>query len=275
MVLTIERPGAESNVAQQIATRLALVIEYDGTRYSGMQLQSRHSTIQSEMEKAIFAMTGEKIRVAASSRTDTGVHARGQIVSFLTEKVLALEAYVRGLNHYLPDDIAVKAAFTMPQEFDARRMASSREYCYTIVNSSTRSPLTERTAHRMAGNFDIEAMNEACRKLLGSHDFASFASEITGEPEKSTVRQVYRADVKRDGDLIVFTIVANAFVRHQIRSTAGALAQVGLGKMTVEEFARLIEAKQPGQAGPTLPACGLCLVRVNYPFTFEEMKHSG
>jgi len=272
MVMTLERPGAETGVTQQTATRLALVIEYDGTRYFGMQLQSRHSTVQSELEKAIFAMTGEKVRIAASSRTDTGVHARGQVVTFLTEKLLPLEAYVQGLNHHLPENIAVKAAYTMPLKFDSRRMAASREYCYNIVNSNTRSPLAERTAHRMAGNFNIAAMNEACRTLLGTHDFASFASAIADEPEKSTVRHVYSAEVKKNGDLIVFTIVANAFVRHQIRSTAGALAQVGLGKMTVAEFAELIEAKQPGLAGPTLPACGLCLVRVNYPFTFEEMK---
>jgi tRNA pseudouridine38-40 synthase len=235
-------------------------------------LQSRHSTIQLELEKALLAMTGEKIRVAASSRTDTGVHALGQVISFLTEKVLPLEAYVHGLNHHLPEDIAVKAAYTVPLKFDSRRLASSREYTYTILNSHTRSPLTDRSAYCMAGNFDISAMNEACRTLLGTHDFASFASAIADEPEKSTVRHVYNADVKTNGDLIIFTIVANAFVRHQIRSTAGALVQAGLGRMTLVDFARLIEAKQPGLAGPTLPACGLCLVRVNYPFTFEEMK---
>ncbi|HXX59552.1 MAG TPA: tRNA pseudouridine(38-40) synthase TruA [Dehalococcoidales bacterium] len=272
MVTTLRRPGTETGAAQETATRLALVIEYDGTHYFGMQLQSRHSTIQSELEKALHALTGEKIRVAASSRTDTGVHARGQVISFLTENLLPLEAYIQGLNHHLPEDIAVKAAFRVPLKFDARRMASSREYTYTILNRATRSPLGEHAAYRMAGNFDIDAMNEACRGLLGTHDFASFASAIADEPEKSTIRKVLSAEVKRNGELIVFTIVANAFVRHQIRSTAGALAQVGLGKITVAEFIRLLAAKEPGLAGPTLPAHGLCLVRVNYPFTFEEMK---
>jgi len=272
MVATLERHVIDAGMPIQTAVRLVLIVEYEGTRYFGMQLQSSHSTIQSELEKAVFALTGENVRVAASSRTDTGVHARGQVVSFLTEKILPLEAYVQGLNHHLPEDIAVKASYSVPARFDARRMASSREYTYTILNSTTRSPLAEHFAFRMAGNFNIAAMNEACSTLLGTHDFVSFASAIASEPEKSTVRHVYSAGVQRDRDLIVFTIAANAFVRHQVRSTAGALTQVGLGKITAAGFTRLIEERQPGLAGPTLPSCGLCLERVNYPFTFEEMK---
>ena len=132
--------------------------------------------------------------------------------------------------------------------------------------------MTARFAHRVAGELDVEAMNRACRCLVGIHDFASFASDIGDEPEISTVRQVYQAKVKRDGDIVVFNIVANAFVRHQIRSTAGALVQVGLNKLSEAEFISLLEAKKVGLAGPTLPACGLCLMRVNYHCAFEEMK---
>jgi tRNA pseudouridine38-40 synthase len=115
-------------------------------------------------------------------------------------------------------------------------------------------------------------MNRVCQTLVGTHDFASFASDVSGELEKSTIREVYRAKVVRDGDNVVFNIVANAFIRHQIRSTAGALVQVGLHKLSEAEFISLLEAKKVGLAGPTLPACGLCLERVNYPCSFEEMR---
>jgi tRNA pseudouridine38-40 synthase len=115
-------------------------------------------------------------------------------------------------------------------------------------------------------------MNRACHALVGIHDFASFASDISDEPQMSTVRQVYQAKVERDGDIVVFNIVANAFIRHQIRSTAGALVQVGLHKLSEAEFVSILEEKKIGLAGPTLPACGLCLIRVNYPCSFEEMR---
>jgi tRNA pseudouridine38-40 synthase len=129
-----------------------------------------------------------------------------------------------------------------------------------------------RFAHRVDDELDVEAMNRACRTLVGIHDFASFASNVNDEPEKSTIRQVYQARVTRNADMVVFNIVANAFVRHQIRSTAGALVQVGLNKLSEAEFISLLEAKKVGLAGPTLPACGLCLMRVNYYCAFEEMK---
>ena len=272
MVVAITRPEVKETVDVETATRIALIVEYDGTSYFGSQLQANQPTIQAELEKALKNLTGEKVRIAAASRTDTGVHAHGQVVSFKTATTLPLEAFVHGLNHYLPDDIAVRSAHKTTLTFNARRMAISREYTYTILNSATRSPLTTRFAHRIAGRLDIEAMNIACHLLVGIHDFASFASEIGDEPEKSTIRNVYRADVVRNGEMIIFTIVSNAFLRHQVRNTAGALAQVGLGKMSVVEFNHLLEVKKPGLAGPALPACGLCLMRVNYPCAIEEMK---
>jgi len=265
-------PEAEKTDGAETATRMALVVEYDGTGYCGSQLQAEHPTVQSELEKALSSLTGERVRVSMTSRTDAGVHARGQVVSFRTDAGLPLEAFVHGSNHYLPDDIAVRSAHKVPLAFDPRRMAASREYTYTMLNSGTRSPLTARFAHRIAANLDCAAMVRACEALVGVHDFASFASEIGGEPEKSTVRHVFHAGVQRNGELVVFSIAANAFVRHQVRSTAGALVQVGLGKMRAEEFGRLLEIRQPGLAGPTLPACGLCLERVTYPCTFEEMR---
>lgn len=272
MTLTAAMPGVEEVTGTRTVSRLALVIEYEGTRYRGFQLQASDPTVQGELEKALHSLTGQDIRVAGSSRTDAGVHARGQVVSFETAAGLPLDAYVHGLNHYLPDDIAVRAAHTVALTFDPRRMAAGRVYTYTMLNSNTRSPLLARFAHRLSGTLDTEAMNQACQHLIGVHDFASFASDIGDELEKSTVRNVQRAVCAREGDVVVFTIAANAFLRHQVRSTAGALAQVGLGRMSLPEFDAVLQARQPGLAGPTLPACGLCLEMVNYPATFEEMK---
>ncbi|MDD5190400.1 MAG: tRNA pseudouridine(38-40) synthase TruA [Dehalococcoidales bacterium] len=272
MVLAASNPLMDSLENVSTALRYALVVEYDGANYFGFQLQANQPTIQSELEKALKALTGETIRISASSRTDTGVHAVGQVVSFKTTAAMPVEAFVHGLNYHLPQDIAVKAAYPVKTDFDARRLAASREYTYNFINSRTRSPLLSRYAHRIYGELDIESMNAACRLLLGTQDFASFASEIGDEPEKSTVRHIYRAEVTKRDNLVVFTIVANAFIRHQVRNTAGILWQIGSGKMNLNELESIIKARQPGLAGPTLPACGLTLVKVNYPQTFEEMK---
>ena len=270
MTQTIAAP--EMGQSLKVMKRLVLVLEYDGTNYCGFQWQANTPTIQSELEKALEKLTAEKVRVAASSRTDTGVHARGQVVSFDTSSSLSVETFIHGLNYHLPEDIAVKSAHQVNDSFLIRNMSVSREYSYYFLNSQTRSPMTARFAHRIAGALDVEAMNRACHALVGIHDFASFASDISDEPQMSTVRRVYQAKVERDGDIVVFNIVANAFIRHQIRSTAGALVQVGLHKLSEAEFVSILEEKKIGLAGPTLPACGLCLIRVNYPCSFEEMR---
>jgi tRNA pseudouridine38-40 synthase len=272
MNLTVIKPDMETGVMTETTMRLALIVEYDGTNYCGSQLQVSQPTIQAELEKALTSLTGERVRVSAASRTDAGVHAQGQVVSFITGSCLPLTAFVHGLNYHLPEDIAVKSVHKVALPFDARRMAVSREYAYTYLNSATRSPLTARFVHRVGVELDVSAMNRASQLLIGTHDFASFASDINDEPEKSTFRQVQHAEVTRNGEAVMFRIVANSFLRHQIRSTAGALVQVGLGKMSIDEFIAIMEARQPGLAGPTLPACGLCLVQVNYPCSFEEMK---
>ncbi|UCB44170.1 MAG: tRNA pseudouridine(38-40) synthase TruA [Dehalococcoidales bacterium] len=248
-----------------------MVVEYNGTNYYGSQWQTGLPTIQSEIEKALRGLTGETIRVAMASRTDAGVHAQRQVVSFLTGSALSRETFISGLNHYLPQDIAVKSTYIMDEFFEVRRIAMSRQYRYSILNVGTRSPLRESFAYRVVGTLDVDGMDQACQALVGEHDFASFASGIGGE-EKSTVRRVYQAGVGRKGDFVVLDMVANAFVRHQVRSTAGCLVSIGLGKMSLDEFYSIIEVKQPGLAGPTLPACGLCLVRVNYPHPFEELN---
>ncbi len=248
-------------------TKIVLIMEYDGTHYHGFQLQDGFPTIQGETEEALWKLTGERLRVMTASRTDAGVHAKGQVVSFRTKSPLPLPAFINGLNYYLPRDIAVRAAHRVSDSFNVRRDAISREYNYYILNSLTRSPIRKGFSYLVTGHLDIEAMNLACQALIGEHDFASFASCI-GVGTKNTMRNMYRAKIDKDGELAVFNMVANSFLPHQVRNTAGALIRVGLGKVSVDQFHSIIEAKKPGLAGPTAPACGLCLMRINYPSPF-------
>jgi tRNA pseudouridine38-40 synthase len=249
--------------------RIILIIEYNGTNYHGSQSQVNAPTIQGEIEKALKKLTGERIRIKIASRTDAGVHARGQVVGFDSSAKLPLKSFIDGLNHYLPGDIAVKQAYKTAPDFDVRRRAVSREYRYYIYNSPTRSPLREGFSWRVAGKLDIASMDKACEALVGRHDFASFvASEATAK-QKRTVRDVFKAAITQDGEMIIFEIIANSFLPHQVRNMIGSLVKVGQDKMTVEEFKRMVESRTPGLAGPTAPAEGLCLVQVNYPGPFE------
>jgi len=248
---------------------VTLILEYDGSNYHGSQWQANAPTIQGEIEKALKKLTGERTRIKAASRTDAGVHARGQVVSFRTDSALPLKSFIDGLNHYLPRDIAVKEAYRLDDSFDVRRGAVSREYKYFILNSPTRSPMRQGFSCRIDGNLDIEAMNKACRALIGKHDFASFVSSAETARSKQTVRNVFKAEITRDGDMVVLDMVANSFLPHQVRNTVGSLIRVGQGKMTVDNFYSMVEAKTPGLAGPTAPADGLCLMRVNYPSPFK------
>jgi len=250
-------------------TQILLIIEYDGTGYHGFQWQNGLPSIQKEVEKAIKKLTGERRRVISASRTDAGVHAQGQVVGFKTRSELSTGNFVNGLNHYLPRDIAVKAAYKVSDDFRVRRDAVSRQYSYYILNSPTRSPIREGRAHRVANPLNIEAMNRAAQTLIGEHDFASFASG-DGSWLKSTVRNVSRAEACREGEMVSFRMEANSFLPHQVRTTVGTLIRVGLGKMNLDQFRSIIETRLPGTAGPTAPACGLCLDRVNYSVPLEE-----
>ncbi len=250
-------------VEQAETTKVVLIIEYEGTRYHGFQLQGKLPTIQRELETALFSLTGEKNRVVTASRTDAGVHAKAQVVSFRTKSGYSPDIFINALNYYLPDDIAVKAAYRAKDSFNVRRDAVSREYNYSILNGKTRSPLRDRFCYLLTGKLNIEAMNEACRVLLGEHDFVSFVSNKEAA-EKSTVRRVERVEFRKEGDLVIFNIVANSFLMHQVRNTVGSLIRLGRGKISKEEFKSILEAEQPGKAWPAAPAKGLCLVRVNY-----------
>jgi tRNA pseudouridine38-40 synthase len=240
-----------------------LLIEYDGTQYYGFQWQLGLPTVQSELERAIGQLCGQSSRVMAASRTDTGVHAKGQVVGFWAKSSLDTMTLVRALNHYLPGDIAVKAAYRVSDDFDVRRDALSREYRYYILNRNARSPFSRRFALFLPKMLDIRTMNEACEVIQGEHDFASFASSL--DDGKSTVRNVCEAGIEKQRDFTVFRIVANSFLHHQVRSTVGLLIRLGICKIGIADFRDIMEARSVGLAGPLSPACGLCLTKVNYP----------
>ncbi len=269
MTVTAVSPELKQEVNPATTTRTILIVEYDGTSYHGFQAQAGLPTIQGELEAAIRRLTGENRRVITASRTDAGVHARGQVVSFRTGSDHPAETFVKALNYYLPDDIAVKSAHKAGNRFHIWRDALSREYNYYILNSRMRSPLRRGFYHRVAGDLDIELMNQACRALIGENDFASFVSPDEAVL-KGTVKRVDRAEVKREGELVIFNILANSFLMHQVRNTVGPLIRVGRGKISVAQFHGLLEKKQPGLAWPTAPACGLCLMGINYNNPVEE-----
>jgi len=254
-----------------VPARLVLVIEYDGTNYHGSQRQARLPTVQAELEKALQALTGEKISIRTASRTDSGVHARGQVVSFRSQAPHTESTFKNGLNHYLPDDITVRACRRIEKALDVRRDAVSREYRYYILNRAAPSALRRQRAAFIPGELDIAAMNKAGMALRGERNLASFASRLSRSNVRRMVRTMHRAEVTRHGEMVIFTVVANSFLPHQVRNTAGALIRLGLGRMTLGEFYSIIEAEIPGLAGPAAPAGGLYLERVNYPAPIEEI----
>ncbi|MFQ5826443.1 MAG: tRNA pseudouridine(38-40) synthase TruA [Dehalococcoidia bacterium] len=252
-----------------VRAKVVLIVEYEGTRYHGFQFQENAPTIQEELERALEKLTGKKTRVIGASRTDAGVHAQGQVVSFRTGSSFSPTTWVRALNYYLPWDIAVKRAGYVRADFDVRREALSREYCYQIWNSPARAPLKQRFALLVTQPLEERAMDQACQTMVGRWDFASFASSMKGR-RQSTVRTMYRTGVGRKGELVTIEMVADSFLPHQVRNTVGALIRVGQGRMGIEEFCGIAQARKPGLAGPAAPAHGLCLMKVNYPEPWGE-----
>ena len=238
-----------------------MLVEYDGTRYHGFQWQDNAATIQGELESALYKLTGETGRVMAASRTDAGVHALGQVASFRTRTELSPQSFVRGLNHFLPADVAIRNAYSVGTDFHVMK-ATQRHYRYYITNRTVRSPFKDRFAHLVPGRLDVEAMDRACQTLVGKHDFAPFVSVVA--PVRSTVRTVYSASVARHEESVTFDIIAGSFLPHQVRNTVGALLRVGLGRMEVEVFGEMARSGQRGVMGPTAPACGLWLMQIDY-----------
>jgi tRNA pseudouridine38-40 synthase len=192
------------------------------------------------------------------------------VVSFRTNSILEPLAYKNGLNHYLPQDIAVKESYKVHQKFNVQLDAVSRVYMYLLFNNRTRSPFYEGISYRVGGELNIEEMNRASQVLIGEHDLASFVTDFSQSNIKSTLRKVYKAQFTRERDLVIFDIVARSFLPHQVRNTVGTLIRVGLGKISVDDFQTIMEAKKLGLAGPNVPAEGLYLMQVNYPCPLGE-----
>ncbi len=237
-------------------------MEYDGTRYHGSQFQTNAASIQGEAESALQKLIGEKVRVSMASRTDAGVHAKGQVVSFKTKASFTPMTWVGAMNHYLPKDISIRAAYEVDGGFDVRRHASSREYRYHILNRHTPSPLWRHLSESVPQPLDVEAMNAACAVLVGERDFAPFAPATY---TRSTRRRALRAEVSRRRDWVLFDMEATSFLPHQVRNTVGGLLKVGLHKMSVESFREKASLGKAGTMGPTAPARGLCLMNIKYP----------
>jgi len=243
--------------------QIKLIVEYEGTAYCGWQVQPNGPTVQAALEAAAQRMFGESTRMAAAGRTDAGVHALGQVVCFRLERAqVDVEEVRRGLDALTPDDIVVRDAAVVADDFDPRRSARRRTYVYRIWNEPAPSVFWRRWSWHERRRLDVEAMSSAAAALLGEHDFTSFrAADCDAE---NPVRRVYVSDLGANEGLITLTITATAFLRHMVRNIVGTLAEVGLGQRPGAEMSALLARRDRTLAGATAPAKGLCLVRVDY-----------
>jgi tRNA pseudouridine38-40 synthase len=240
-----------------------LVLEYDGTRYVGWQVQPNGPSVQAEVERALATLHKAPRRVTAAGRTDAGVHARGQVASFPEAAPLPLPAYVKGMNALLPDDVAVRAASLEPEGFDARRSARGKRYRYVLESGGTRAPLGRLQAWQLLGPLEVDAMREAAAHLVGRHDFAAFqAADCACD---HAVREVRRLDVLGPaGGRVEIVVEATAFVKHMVRNVVGTLVDVGQGKRAPGSLPALLASGDRRRAGRTAPPQGLCLEEVFY-----------
>ncbi len=242
--------------------RIGMVLEYDGTDYHGWQVQPGLVTVQGTVERALATMLSERIRLEAAGRTDAGVHARGQVAAFATERPVDCARLQRGLNALCGPGIVAREVGPVADDFDPRRDARSRRYEYRLRNTPWPSPFTRRHSWHVRRPLDVAAMDEAAASLVGEHDFSSFqAADCDAE---NPVRRVLESAWETAGDEIVYRVEATAFLRHMVRNVVGTLVEVGVGERTVGHFRTLLTARDRTRAGPTAPAHGLCLVRVEY-----------
>jgi tRNA pseudouridine38-40 synthase len=245
---------------------VALGLAYEGTAYHGFGIQPGRLTIQEVLEEALAGCLGEPVRVTAAGRTDAGVHATGQVVSFATRGRLGMDALVRAANAHLPEDVRIDWAAEMPGGFDARRSAVRRHYLYCIWNRPHPDLWRRRWTWHLPDALDLEAMERASRCLVGRRDFASFIGGLAREPlGRTTIRTVERATWRRDGSVVSFEIAADAFLRHMVRGLVGTLVLVGRGKLDGAHFEEIVAGADRRRAGPNAPARGLTLIGIDYP----------
>jgi len=246
--------------------KIALGIEYNGKNYFGWQRQEKVVSVQQALEEALSFVANEKIEVFCAGRTDSGVHATGQVVHFETTAQRLEKAWAFGTNANLPDDIAVSWAKAVPDEFHARFSATARRYRYVILNRRLRSAILPYGITHHHFPLDHHLMHQAGQCLLGEHDFSAFRA---AQCQSNTPwRNVHHLNVSRQGDYIIVDIQANAFVHHMVRNIVGSLLEVGMGSKPVEWIAEILVKKDRTLAAPTAKAAGLYLVQVHYPEHF-------
>jgi tRNA pseudouridine38-40 synthase len=236
-------------------------VAYDGTDFLGFQLQANGRTIQGVLESALAQVAQATVRVIGAGRTDSGVHARGQVIAFRTAWRHPVEDLQRALNAVLPPDVVVLDLGLAAEGWHPRFSALRRQYRYTVLNQPWRSPLERRYAHHVAQPLDLRSLQTGSDMLVGVHDFAAFGQPTQGE---STVREVFDACWQQDGKWFTFDVVGNAFLRGMVRCLVGSLLQVGAGFWPVERVAEVLESRDRALAAPPAPACGLCLMQVEY-----------
>lgn len=248
---------------------IKLVIEYDGTNYCGWQIQPGMNTIQGVIEHYLSLIVKSETHIIGAGRTDTGVHALGQVANFKTDSKMTTVQFKAALNSTLPKDIIIKEVEEVNCDFHARYSATSRTYEYTIINGNTPSAFLRNYAYMFPKPLDFDLMANSCSTLLGIHDFSSFAS--ASDPLNNFIRNVTSAmcwlqdnEYRFTGKIIKFRISANAFLRGMVRAIVGTLIEIGKGKIPPYALKEILDARDRSRAGYSVPAKGLCLVRVDY-----------
>ena len=248
--------------------KIALGIEYDGSHFSGWQMQINGiRTVQGELEKSLSIIANEKVQVVCAGRTDTGVHATGQVVHFETQSVRPPKAWVQGVNAHLPDDVSSLWACEVSEDFSARFTATSRQYRYVIFNRRSRPAVLSKKVTWRYDTINTDAMHKAAQALIGEQDFSSFRSSSC--QAKHARRCMHYINVHRNNDFIYIDIEANAFLHHMVRNIVGSLLEVGMGEKPVEWIADLLALQDRTKAGITAPADGLYMVKVTYPKEYK------
>ncbi len=240
-----------------------ITIEYDGSVYHGWQRQAKGLTIQGEIEKALETMTGATVRLTGSGRTDAGVHAYGQVANFHCDTDLGPEVFHKGLISLLPDDIVITSCKQVHDDFHARYDVKSKTYHYRILNRPLPVAIFRQYAWHIRKKLDLDAMRNATRHLLGTHDFKAF--EGSGSPRANTIRSIIHANlVEMNDGYVVFEIEGDGFLRFMVRNIVGTLVDVGLSKISPSDVNRILLSKDRNLASVTAPAHGLFLVAVKY-----------
>jgi tRNA pseudouridine38-40 synthase len=246
---------------------LKLVLAYDGTEFSGWQVQPEAATIQGTLASAIGRVTGEKVLPQGSGRTDAGVHALGQVASFLTQSPIPPENLVVALNDVLPPAIRVLEAAEAPAEFHPRKSARAKTYRYRMFRGAICPPFLARYVWHYPYPLDEDRMREVAPLIAGEHDFTSFAAvdpERGQDADVSNLRQIFSSHWERQGDEFIYTVRGNGFLHHMVRNLVGTFLLVGKGTLKVSDLPRIMEARSRSAAGATAPPTGLCLVSVEY-----------